>query len=185
MGALKRWNPDRIIEVWSQDEARIGLVPILRRMWAPRGNRPIASNKTKYQWTYVYGFVHPATGKAFWLLLPTVNTEVMNLALAEFAKAVNPDGKKLIVLLVDGAGWHRSQDLVIPEGILLHPLPPYTPELQPVEAAWPLMKEPIANRSFTALKEVEDLLVDRCRYLSDHPEVLKGHIGFGWVARHG
>lgn len=185
MAALKRRHKDKVVEVWSQDEARVGLVPITRRMWAPRGNRPIASNKTKYQWTYVYGFVHPTTGQAFWLLLPTVNTEVMNLALAEFAQAVNPDGKKLIVLLIDGAGWHRSKNLVVPEGILFHPLPPYTPELQPVEAAWPLVKEPIANRAFDTLIEVEKLLVERCRYLSSHPDILKGHIGFGWVAKLG
>lgn len=133
----------------------------------------------------MYGFVHPATGRPFWLILPTVSTEVMNLALAEFAKFANPDGNKLIVLLIDGAGWHRSQGLVVPEGIKLHPLPPYTPELQPVESAWPLIKEPVVNRAFDTLDEVEDLLVKRCNYLSANPAILKGRIGFGWVARHG
>lgn len=185
MAALKRWHKDKIIEVWSQDEARIGLVPITRRVWAPRGHRPLAHNRTKYQWTYVYGFVHPATGKPFWLLLPTVNTAVMNLALAEFARFANPDGTKLIVLLIDGAGWHRSQDLVVPDGIVFHPLPPYTPELQPVESAWPLLKEPIANRSFGSLKEVEGLLAERCQYLSSHPDILKGQVGFKWAAKLG
>jgi transposase len=154
-------------------------------MWAPKGVRPIASNNTKYKWIYVYGFVHPATGKPFWLLMPTVNTVVMNIALAEFAKFANPDGKKLVVLLIDGAGWHTSKDLVIPDGILLHPLPPYTPELQPVESAWPLIKEPAVNRSFKTLDELEQVLIERCKYLSANTEILKGQVGFGWVARHG
>lgn len=163
----------------------MGLQPVVRRIWAPQGQRPLAHNQTKYQWTYVYGFVHPATGKAFWLLLPTVNAVVMSLALAEFAGAVNPDGTKLIVLILDGAGFHTASDLVVPDGIRLHFLPPYTPELQPVEAAWPLVKEPIANRAFTALPEMEQLLVERCRYLSAHPDVLKGRVGFEWAAKLG
>ncbi len=133
----------------------------------------------------MYGFVHPATGDAFWLLMPTVSTEVMNLALAEFAKTVNPGGNKLIVLMVDQAGWHTTNKLQVPEGILLQPLPPYTPQLQPVESAWPVLKEPLANKAFSSLGDVEEILTERCNYLSSHPEVLKGQVGFGWVARLG
>jgi transposase len=174
-----------LVEVWSQDECRIGLIPIVRQVWAPRGKRPVTSNTTKYEWVYVYGFVRPATGEPFWLIMPTVNTTVMNRALQEFAKAVNPDGNKIIILLLDGAGWHTTNKLSVPDGIRLLPLPAYTPELQPVETAWPLLKEPLANKVFSSLDEIKMILVDRCNYLTDHPEVLKGQVGFGWVARLG
>jgi transposase len=117
--------------------------------------------------------------------MPTVNTRVMNLALQEFKQAVDPHNKKVIVLLLDGAGWHTTGKLEVPEGIRLLPLPAYTPELQPVECAWPLLKEPLANKAFSSLEEIKTILIDRCKYLSAHPEVIKGQVGFEWVARLG
>lgn len=73
------------------------------------------------------------TGDTYWLILPTVNTEAMTLALAEFARAVGAGRDKQILLLVDNAGWHRSTALVVPDGIELVYLPAATPELQPAE----------------------------------------------------
>lgn len=74
------------IQFWAEDEARLGLQPILRRVWTPRGERPIAPVAPKYQWLYVYNFVHPRSGQTEWILMPTVNTAVMNLVLVEFAR---------------------------------------------------------------------------------------------------
>ena len=78
--------------------------------------------------------------------MPTVSIEVMNLALAEFARDVNPEAKKQIVLLVDRAGFHTSKAVRVPAGIELFYLPPYSPEGQPAERLWPLLREVIANR---------------------------------------
>jgi transposase len=169
------------IEIWAQDEARLGLVPIMRKMWAPKGERPIALQTRKYQWIYVYSFVHPDTGKSFWLLLPTVNTALMNLALKEFFDFVNPGKEKHIILLIDGAGWHTSKELKAPEDIQIFPLPPYSPELQPVECGWPLLKEPVANRCIDTLDELEQSLVERCQWLIENPEILRGAVGFSWI----
>jgi transposase len=119
------------------------------------------------------------------MLMPTVNTAVMDIALAEFAKAHNPDGNKIIVLMIDGAGWHTTKKLHVPEGIRLMPLPPYTPQLQPVESAWPPLKEPLANKAFDSLDEVQDILTKRCQWFNTHPDILKGHVGFGWVGKLG
>ena len=71
-----RYHPHAAVEVWAQDEARIGLVPVVRRVWAPRGKRPVAVGRRRYEWVYVYGFVHPSTGRVEWLLLPAINTEL-------------------------------------------------------------------------------------------------------------
>ena len=117
--------------------------------------------------------------------MPTVNTAVMDIALAEFAKAHNPDGKKIIVLMIDGAGWHTTKKLQIPEGIRFVQLPSHTPQLQPVESAWPPLKEPMANRAFDSIAEVEEVLTKRCQYLTANPDILKGQVGFEWVAKLG
>src|ERR671916_251663 len=108
---LKTAAPERAMELWCEDEARLGLKPIVRRVWALRGQRPLAMNHTRYEWLYVYGFVRPATGQSSWLVLPTVTTAVMSLALAEFARDVGAGADKTIVLVVDRAGWHRSMEL--------------------------------------------------------------------------
>ena len=112
--------PGAEIELWAEDEARLGLKPVMRRVWAPVGRRPTARVKRGYQWTYLYGFVHPESGEVYWLILPTVNTEVFSMALREFAKEVGVGEDKHIVLVVDRAGWHTGGELEVPEGIHLH-----------------------------------------------------------------
>ena len=117
-----------------------------------------------YKWLYGFGFVRPQTGETYWLLMPTVSVEVMNLALAEFARDVNPEAKKQIVLLVDRAGFHTSKAVQVPAGIELFYLPPYSPELQPAERLWPLLREVIANRVLKTLSSLEKVLVNRCQW---------------------
>ena len=178
---LRQTEPKRLVELWAEDEARLGLKPILRRVWALRGRRPTANGRMRFEWMYVFGFVHPATGRNLELIAPKVNTAWMNAALEEFARWADPDGSKLIVLLVDNAGWHTAKGLEVPAGIVLHALPPCTPELQPVECLWPLMREAVANKGFTTLDGMEPVVVDRCRWLIEHPETVKGAVGFGWA----
>ena len=85
--AIRQAHPSSQVELWSSDEHRIGLKPILRRVWALKGTAVRAIVSPHYQWMYVYGFVHPESGRTSWLLLPTVNTEAFSQALAIFAKA--------------------------------------------------------------------------------------------------
>ena len=179
---LRRQHPDQRVEVWAEDEARLGLKPIVRRVWAPRGARPTANGRTKYQWTYVFGFVHPASGRNLELILPAANAEWMGLALAEFARWADAAGEKLLVVLVDNAGWHVAQRLEVPPNVVLWRLPACTPELQPAEPLWPLVREAVANRGFDDLGEMEPVLMGRCRWLIDHPEVVRGVCGFYWAA---
>lgn len=178
---IKQANPNTTIELWSQDEARLGLQPTIRRTWSPKGKRVIAVQIRKYQWVYVYAFVHPATGKSFWLILPSVNTALMNLALREFSEYIDPKQEKIIVLLIDGAGWHRSKELEIPENIRVFPIPPYSPELQPVECGWPLLTESVANGCYENLNTLERVVAKRCAWLEKNPEELKGAVGFQWI----
>ena len=103
--------------------------------------------------------------------------------MAEFTVYCNPNRDKLIVLLFDRAGWHMNQETTTDKTIRLFPLPPYTPELQPVECAWPLVKESLANKTFTTLDELEETLIPRCQWLHRHPDVVKGEVGFDWIQK--
>jgi DDE superfamily endonuclease len=106
------------------DEHRIGLKPILRRVWAPKGATVKAPVAQRYEWIYVFACVHPQSGRTRWLLFPTVNGEVCSRALAVFAQEIGAGPDKQIVLVLDRAGWHRSAQLRLPEGIHLVFLPP-------------------------------------------------------------
>jgi transposase len=121
------------------------------------------------------------TGNSFWLLLPTVTAELMNIALEEFSKYVDPEKKKVLLLLIDGAGFHTGNEVKHPKNIQFFSLPPYTPELQPTETVWPLLREAVANDVYTDLNSFEAKLVDRCEWLREHPKVIKGEAGFRWI----
>lgn len=128
---LQQKYPTARIEVWSFDEHRLGLKPILRRVWTLIGSRPIATVYHRYEWLYLYSFVHPQTGQTEWFIIPRVNVQWFSLVLKSFAEAVGAGKDKIVLLVLDRAGWHMSEQVVLPEGIILEPLPPYSPELQP------------------------------------------------------
>lgn len=152
----------------------------MRKVWAPVGSRPIASANRCYQWVYLYGFVQPSTGHVEWLILPTVNTELFEIALKEFAKATGASSNKHIAIVLDQAGWHRTKQLKIPEGIHLIFQPAHTPELQPSEHLWPLIREVLANDWIQTLDQLEERLVARCRYLCSQNKIIKGTTFFDW-----
>jgi len=165
------------------DEHRVGLKPILRRVWARRGQRPVAVVRPRYQWLYVYGFVQPEGGRSEWLLLPTVNVEVFNLALAEFAAVAGAGPTKQLVLVLDRAGWHSSPRVVVPPNLHLVFLPPYSPELQPAERLWPLTDEALANRQFATLADRDRVLGDRCVTLTQLTDHVRACTLFHWWPR--
>jgi transposase len=160
--------PDVVsVETWAQDEARLGLQPVMRRVWAPRGERPMAWINPRYEWLWVYGFVHPPTGATYWLTMPQVNLAAMEAALAAYAHEVGIDAAHRVVLVVDRAGWHTSKRLVLPDGLTLWYLPAYTPQLNPAERLWPLMREAVANWPVSAYDELEQVVGARCVTLHD------------------
>ena len=171
--------------MWAQDEHRLGLLPVVRRVWAPRGTRPVAQARRRYRWLYVYGFVRPAAGRAWWCLLPTVRADAFALALAEFARdeGVDADHRAVLVLVLDNAGWHRASDLAVPEGIDLVFLPAYSPKLQPAERLWGLVDEAVANRALTDLPALADRLADRCRALRTQRARIKSRTRYHWWPR--
>ncbi len=177
---LEEAHPEAEVELWTEDEARLGLKPVMRRVWAPVGMRPTARVKRGYEWTYLYGFVHPESGQVYWLILPTVNTELFSMALHEFAREMGAGEDKRILLVLDRAGWHTGGEVEVPEGISLEFLPSGSPELQPAERLWPLTNEALANRLFEQISEMEDALVERCVELLDQAETIRNLTNYHW-----
>ena len=180
MDALRAAYPTATLTVWAMDEHRLGLLPVTRRVWAKRGQRPIAWVRRRYQWLYVYGFVRPRTGQTWWCLLPTVSAPAMTAALAAFAHDEGIDADHRVALVLDGAGWHTAKTLVVPDGIDLLFLPPASPELQPAERLWPLVDEPVANRAFADLDALEDVLMRRCQVLAGQRRRINGQTRYHW-----
>ena len=171
----------RKVELWCEDEHRLGLKPIIRKVWSPVGERPLVKVHQRYEWTYLYAFARPKTGEVHWLVLPTVNAEVFSLALENFAKEIGAGTRKRVLLVLDRAGWHTAKKkLRVPEGIHLEFLPSYSPELQPAERLWALSDEGVANRHFERIEDLEEALVGRCVALRGQPEVIGSYTRYHW-----
>ncbi len=134
MGQIAAKHPGKRIEVYFQDEARFGQQGTLTRGWAPRGQRFTAVRQTKYDWLYVIGAACGTTGHAVGMLSPYINVEIMNIFLLHFAQQIPRDVH--VVMVWDRAGFHTGKALKIPPNMTIIPLPPYSPELNPMENLW-------------------------------------------------
>src|SRR3954453_10743613 len=127
-------HPGKVVEVFATDEHRIGLKPILRRVRAPEGERPRAPGRHRFEWLHVTAFVQPTSGEVFWYLANGVSKPFFE---ALFAREAGAGRDRIIVLVLDNAGWHTEPGLAVPEGVRLVHLPPYSPELRPAECLRP------------------------------------------------
>lgn len=164
----------------AQDEGRFGRISDVRTCWAPKGIRPRIAKQIVRSFVYVYAAVCMELGKITSLILPFANTEMMNLFLEEVSK----DFKDcFVIMLVDGAGWHRSDRLKVPENIRLIYQPPHSPELNPVEHLWEELRENyLPNRGFGSLGAVEKALCQGLRELCNAPERLRSMTNFEYLA---
>jgi hypothetical protein len=177
---LKFLLPQLAIELWSFDEHRLGLKPLYRRVWAPRGRTPVAWVRPRYRWLYVYAFVRPNTGEGEFWLLPSVGTREFSEVLRRFARMRGAGRERLVLVVLDRAGWHVSKGLEVPEGVGLVFVPPYSPELQPVERVWPLVDAAVANGQVGDEDELWERVAERCAYLQTRPDLIREHTLFHW-----
>ena len=156
------------IELWWQDEARVGQKNGITRRWARRGTRPSAPKDQRTASAYIYGAICPAEGKGAALVLPRCNTHGMTLHLAEISTAVAPGAHA--ILLLDQAGWHNSGALIVPANITLLPLPSKCPELNPVENVWQFMRDNwLSNRIFKSYTDILDQCCFAWNRLAEQP----------------
>jgi hypothetical protein len=139
-------------------------------MWAEKGSRPSASRDQRYSWAYLFGAICPARGIGAALVLPTANARMMNLHLAEISASVAPGAHA--VLVCDGAGWHQTGgSLRVPDNITLLHLPPYSPELNPVENVWAFLRgNKLSNRVFDTYNDIVDACCHAWTWLTSQPK---------------
>ena len=141
--------------MYFQDEARFGQQGTLARGWARRGERFKAIRQTRYDWLYVLGAACPRTGHAVGMLVPYINVEIINIFLKQFAREI--PGDVHVVMAWDQAGFHTGKELKIPENITIVPLPPYSPELNPMENLWHYLRSHYwSNRAFADYEALVD-----------------------------
>jgi transposase len=175
--------PHSVVELWAVDEHRVGLKPILHKVWTLDKERPLAPVQHRYEWRYLVGFVHPASGRTVFHLATSVSVPLFEAELAAFATEVGASPSRQIVLVLDRAGWHSTQRLRVPDHIHLLFLPPYSPELQPAEHRWPLTNTALTNRHFASIEELEDAQAVRCVALQGQAARVRSTTCFTWWPR--
>lgn len=138
MEQIAKEHPNKRLRVYFQDESRFGQQGTNTNVWAPKGSRPTAIRQTEYQYLWVIGAACPETGHAEGLLSPQLNTAIIHTFLEQFSTTI-PDGEHA-VMVWDGTGFHTAKALRVPENVTLVRLPPYSPELNPIENLWHYLK---------------------------------------------
>lgn len=171
------------IELWWQDEARVGQKNKITRRWARRGTRPRAPRDQRTKSAYIFGAICPQQGKAAGLVLPFCNTAAMNLHLQEISRAVSPGAHA--VILLDQAGWHTTGKLTLPDNITLLTLPSRAPELNPVENIWQFMRDNwLSNRIFASYDAILSHCCDAWNKLVDQPWQIMSIGARDWAYRY-
>jgi transposase len=170
--AIAERHPDKEIRTYHQDEARFGQKGTIARVWARQGSRPRAVRQTGFTSLYVLAAVCAATGAVSALIMPKMNTAVINLFLEQFSREL-PAGVHA-VLIWDGAGFHTGGDLVVPGNVSLIQLPPYSPELNPVENLWhDLRSHHWSNRRYRDYDELQEEAMRSLCAVCDDTETIK------------
>ena len=160
-----------------QDEAGFGRINKPKYCWCEKGCRPVVPCHHIREYRYAYGAVEPLTGESFFLILPRCDTDCTNVFLRELSKAYPDD---MILLCCDGAAWHKAKALIIPDNIVLFYIPPYTPEMNPIEQIWKeIRKRGFKNEIFATLERVVDRLCDTICSLT--PEIIHSITGREWI----
>lgn len=168
------------VRLWVLDEHRYGLLPVIRRVWAQRGVRVLAPYATRYQWGYLHEALEVDGANRLELLFtPCIDQDVHTLFLQQIA-AVDPAA--LHVVIQDQAGFHlRADDGRVPQNVRLLPLPPYSPELNPVEKLGDLVKDRICNRIYPSLRRLEDHILAALHPWRTDAKRVAELIGTGWL----
>lgn len=179
--ALLGSTAGQALEIWFQDEARVGQQGSLEYIWAPIGSRPLAVRDNRHDSVYLFGALCPSRAAGAAIIMPAANSEAMSEHLKEISTQVAPGAHA--VLVCDGAGWHqRGEKLQVPDNITLLPLPPYSPELNPMENVWDYLR---GNKLSHRVWDTYDAIVQACaeawRFLMGDPERIKSIATRSWA----
>ena len=172
---------DREIQVWVEDEHRYGLISVIRRCWTIKGHYPKAIHNDKYEWGYVYGALGLVTGKAEFIYTPTVSLEWSK----EFLKQIVSTAPEAIhIILWDRAGFHPpALDGELSESVRFLPFPAYSPDLNPIEPLWNVLKLEIANGLWATLEDIETGISKALKPYWENVKQVWSLLGNTWLTR--
>lgn len=175
---MRGQHPGRRLTLWFQDEARFGQKGRVCHRWFTRGVRPRGLCDQRYTWAHVFAAVQPATGQDFAIVAPHVSTAAMSVFLERFGATLDHDEHAVLVL--DRAGWHIARHLRVPANITLVYLPPYAPELNPVERVWLYLRERhLSHRLLNGYTAIVDAVCQAWQQLS--PERLQSLTTYDYI----
>jgi putative transposase len=163
-----------------QDEAIFGRIGKLYRCWAWNGFRPTVIQQKIREYRYLYGAVEPLTGDSCFRILSHCDTVCMNAYLKELSAQFKDD---YILLVCDNAAWHKSKGIIIPDNIEILHIPPYTPEMNPIEQIWDEIREKhFANLTFDSLVQAINQLCKAVKSL--RKEIISSITCRKWILEH-
>ena len=180
MGVVPSHINSAQIEIWFQDETRVGQQGSLSRIWATTGTRPRVVRQQQFLSSYIYGAVCPKRKVGAAIVMPYVNSYCMSEHLSEISQHVQGDNHAVVI--VDKAGWHTSKQLIIPRNISLLSLPPYSPELNTQENVWQWIKDKhLSNRVFTSFFDITNAAVDAWNDFIKQPDLIHSIASRDWA----
>ena len=170
-------HKDSTVRLMFQDEAGFGRINKPKYCWCKKGYRPSVPCHHIREYRYAYGAVEPLTGEGCFLIMPYCNADCMNVFLSHLS---NSYPKDKIILVCDGAAWHKANSLLIPDNIRIVFIPPYTPEMNPIEQIWKEIRiRGFKNEIFHTLDKVIERLCSTIRSIS--PSIIKSITGRNWI----
>ena len=171
--------PGKRVLLIFQDEAGFGRINKPKYCRCTESVRPEVPCHHIREYRYAYGAVEPLSGEHFFLILPYCNTVCMNVFMKELSETYRDD---LIVMVCDGAAWHKSKAMRVPGNIRIVHIPPYTPEMNPIEQVWrELRTQGFRNEVFATLDKVEERLSETINDLA--PEIVRSITLRDWICK--
>jgi len=168
------------VDIWFQDEARIGQQGSITRTWAPKGTRPRVVRQRQFCNAYIFGAVCPQNGFAEAFVSPYANTQAMSINLKQISDRTQE--KRHAVVVLDRAAWHTTKSLAQFENISLLPLPPASPELNPAEQIWSWLREHhLANRCYSGYDDIVDSCCEAWNRFSEKIDLVKSMCHRNWA----
>ncbi|MGE0085320.1 MAG: IS630 family transposase [Desulfococcaceae bacterium] len=151
------YNNNRRVKIFSYDETRFGLITSPGKRITLRGVRPVGLIQRTFENYYIYGAAEMVDGENFFPEFPNMNTDCFQCFIDKFSEYFKDS---MNIMLIDNAGIHKAERLIIPENIRLLFLPSYSPELNPIERFWQYIKRDIKGKIFSGLPEMKDCVAD-------------------------
>ncbi|WP_345027223.1 IS630 family transposase [Flavivirga jejuensis] len=161
------------VNLYFQDESRFGLMTKQKRVLVSKGIKPVGRYQHSYKWLWLWGCFSPITGDSFYWETPWVSNTIFESFLCDFSKQ-NP--RELKIIIIDNAGFHACQSIIVPDNIKLIRIPPYSPELNPAEKIWQWMKNKVAMKLFKDITILQDKITEMVDQLE--PELVKSITGY-------